>query len=136
MALKTSKNSKSKKMPDHREIYSLLNSVVEKIDKVGTDIYHLDKKVDLHIQKTEFEFKEIRKLDDEQNQLLAQHAQRSEEIKRDNELREAAIRKEYSQRLDDLEAPRKWWNTTTKVILTLGGIATAIITIAKLLHHL
>lgn len=116
----------------------------EMVQKILEGQLRLENKVDLHIQKTEFELKQIQKLDAEQNLLLAQHAQRSEEIKRDNELREKRMREEVfgerpnslKSRIDKLEVPQKWLEHTKSALLYLAAIGGAITAILKFLQYI
>lgn len=86
----------------------------------------LDKKVDLHIQKTEFELQSIKDLDAQQNEILAQHHKRSDELAKDNYLREVALRKDLSGlggRVSKLEEPRKWLQGLWSVLLWIFALA-------------
>lgn len=96
--------------------------------KLSNQIAELDKKIDLHTQKTEYELKSIKELDDRQNQILEEHHQRSSELKRDNDQREAMLKKEIASvenRVQALEQPRKWWSATKKFLLNAGKVAAA-----------
>lgn len=129
------------------EFYELLQHMDSKLSTVRDSVSSLDKKVDLHVQKTAFEFQAIRKLDEEQNLLLKEHHDRSTQLKRDNDLKEAALRQEalaqrnelrteiqgVRARVSKLETPAKWFTTTIRVIITIGGIATAIYTVLRVL---
>ena len=106
-----------------------MERTADSLQAVEKCVNKLDKKLDLHIQKMEYELKAINQLDKEQNELLAKHAARSEALQKDNELREHALRIDIgaqSERIDDLEAPGKWLKTTQAVVLKVGGAITII----------
>lgn len=92
----------------------------------------LDKKVDLHIQKTEYELAKINTQDEIQNQLLDLH------IAGVNTLREIHQEhvKENNSRFSKLEEPRKFIKTATRVVLWAGGIGTAVVAVVELLAKL
>lgn len=103
----------------------------------------LDKKVDLHIQKTEFELKRIIEQDQIQNDILAFHSQRSTELKRENDLMEKRLRaevfgegspapeKSLRGRIEALEEPREWLRGGKRILLATGGLAAAVFGIIK-----
>lgn len=108
-------------------MYGLLQQAVQKMDGVRDDVSKLDKKLDLHIQKTEFELSRINELDETQNQLLDQHIQGVNTLKRwcdDHE-------KMNNARFVRLEEPRKWLKTTKNGILWISAVAGALTVIAK-----
>lgn len=118
----------------------LLTLMLEKIDKTHEVVTSLDKKVDLHIQKTEQEFHAITVLDSHQNELLAEHSKRSDRLAKDNELRELGLRKdlnlvtsELDKRVSVLETPWKWILTTKKGLLWLAAVAGSIVGILELI---
>lgn len=99
------------------------------INDVYERIIDLDKKVDLHIQKTEFGFKALQDLDAQQNSILQEHHDRSVQLKRDNELREEALKLEIekvSRRVDRLEFFVKAFEFFKKHAIWLAGLGTAI----------
>lgn len=99
---------------------SLLNKVLKTTEETQKCVNSLDKKVDLHIQETKFELKAISETNERQNKGLDEHQQRSTEIKRDNELREAKLRHEIfgatglEPRVSKLEEPKKVRNLLAK----------------------
>ena len=98
---------KSSKKPS---INAGLAQLFEKLDLIHESVNNLDKKLELLTQKTHYEFEQIRTLDTEQNALLAEHAQRSTELARANDLLESAMNSAdtgLSDRIDSLEQPRK-----------------------------
>lgn len=118
----------------------LITRMLDKLDKTHEVVISLDKKLDLHVQRTEQEFEAIRVLDEHQNQLLAEHSKRSDRLEADNKLREATLRKEITQnvqaldkRISFLETPWKWVLTTKKGIIWLAAVATALAGIIELI---
>lgn len=133
---------------ESEEIVLLLKSISDKADATKDAVSQLDKKLDLHIQKTDYRFEMIEKLDAEQNELLAKHAQRSEELKRDNDLKERQLRaeilgegsqspeKSLKGRVEVLEAPHKWWKFTMKLMAAMAALAGTAGTIKAILSLL
>lgn len=73
------------------------------------------------------------------NKILQEHHDRSVQLKRDNDLKELALReeieknrKEYDLRLSKVEAPHKWLELTKSGLLYISAIAGAISIILKL----
>jgi len=121
----------------------LIARMLDKLDKTHEVVISLDKKLDLHVLRTEQEFEAIRVLDAHQNELLAEHSKRSDRLEADNKLREAALRKEVSEkvqmldkRVSVLETPWKWVLTTKKGIIWLATVATAVAGIVELIKLL
>jgi len=86
-----------------------------------SSVDELDKKIDLNIQKIEFEIENIKTLDIFQNGMLEEHMRRSvalEELHR-------SLEKQYDARMKLLEAPRSAISLLEKWILRLGGIVAA-----------
>lgn len=111
--------------------------VLEKVEETQTSVNQLDKKMDLHIQKTGLELEQIRTLDEKQNQLLADHAARSDRLEKDNQLREQTLRIYIDDKHDELETsvtdriqviekPRQWLIMTGKVFFWLASAAGAL----------
>lgn len=84
-------------------------------------INELDKKVDLHIQKTEFELQKINELDQRQNQLIDEHIEGVNTLK--SWLSEHE--KKDDERFATAAAPKKWMDMTLKVVGALGTLAAA-----------
>ena len=140
---------KKKSSSDKTDIYlDLLKDLKSSNDNLDTKMDHLhecfhrlDKKVELYSQETKHELSNIKELDQTQNKILEEHHQRSNELKKDNELREASVRKDLetvSKRVEHLEAPIKWWSTTKKKILgfcaiiaSIGGAIYAVMSLFK-----
>lgn len=81
----------------------------------------LDKKVDLHIQKTESDLKLIHEQDMVQNNLLDTHIAGVNTLR---SIHEEHV-KENNTRFSKLEEPRKFINTLRKLVIWLGGIGAA-----------
>jgi hypothetical protein len=118
----------------------LITLMLEKLDKTHGIVTNLDKKLDLHVQRTEQEFEAIKVLDEHQNRLLEEHAKRSDRLEQDNKLREQALRldmqntiKPIESRLSAIEAPWKWVLTTKKGLIWLATIAAAVAGIVELI---
>jgi hypothetical protein len=121
----------------------LITLVLEKLDKTHGIVTNLDKKLDLHVQRTEQEFEAIKVLDEHQNRLLEEHAKRSDRLEQDNKLREEALRKDLKetskgldQRVSNLEAPWKWILTTKKGLAWITGAAIGLAAIIELIKLL
>ena len=130
------------------ELISLLKAISDKQDQAKEASSGLDKKLDLHIQKTDYRFEMLEKLDAEQNAILAEHSQRSTELQRDNDLREKRLRmeilgegsphpeKSLKGRVDKLEEPGKWATRTFKLLLAIGAASSALFAIMKFFKKL
>lgn len=118
------------------EILNVLSRIVEEqrdsraeMTKAFSD---MDKKVELHIQKTEYELKGIHQQDAIQNQLLDQHIEGVNTLKKMFELHE----KNDVERFGNLEEPRKFVRTAVKVVLWLGALGTAVAGIIEVMSRL
>ena len=109
----------------------LLNKILKQTEKTQECIVGLDKKLDLHVQKTDIELKHISELDREQNRILEEHHNRSIQLEKDNILREQGLRQEFDQKIESgkeeiesrlvaIESPGKWLSTTLKLIFKVG----------------
>lgn len=116
----------------------ILEKIINRLEENNSTLQAMDKKLDLHIQETKYEFKAIRDLDVLQNSILEEHHKRSDRLAEDNALREQAIRNELSKqevRIEKLEAPRKWLETTKKWLIGLGAAAAGVAAIYEALQH-
>lgn len=116
----------------HQAIVEMLKQISESQLEAKEAVYQLDKKVDLHIQKTEYELEKINRLDDIQNQLLDQHIAGVNTLKKWCDQHEEANRLSFEK----LEEPRKWIAMTTKIVLTTGAITTALLGLYELIKML
>lgn len=80
-------------------------------------ISDLDKKVDLHIQKTEYELKAIHEQDREQNRLLDEHIAGVQTLRDIHNLHV----QENEDRFSKLEEPRKFIKTLGRILVGLGA---------------
>ncbi len=111
-------------MDKHNDVYlELLNKLTERSEETAHMVGKLDKSIALHIQKTEYELEKIRELDKHQNEILAEHVAGVNTLKAMYE----TLKEDIQKRLDSLEAPQKWLNTTKKILLWLAAIAGAIV---------
>lgn len=120
-----------------------LERIMDRLKENSDTLAAMDKKMDLHIQETKFELASIKRLDEIQNAILQEHHDRSVQLKRDNELREASLRKEMqdgvaaqNKRLEKLEAPGKWWALTKRWALIGSSISTAAIALYEAMKAL
>lgn len=100
----------------------------------------MDKKLDLHIARTEAELVAIKLLDEAQNKDLAEHKDTCIQLKRENALKEQEIKlivhqikTEHEERLTKLEVPQKWVETTKNLLLGLATVAGAVVGIIELI---
>ena len=115
---------------DDEDLKRLLDRIADQLEETQKTVVALDKKLDLHIQKTEYELKEINKLDQIQNEQLALHIQGVDTLKKLYESHEKAD----VERFASLEAPSKWLKFTAKLVMGLGAIAGSVMAIAKFLR--
>lgn len=113
-------------MSEQDYIKELLNKITAQCDETQDSIVKIDKKLDLHIQKTELEFKHIRELDENQNKLLEEHAIRSDRLEKDNLLREQQLKANFEDRFREIEKPREFIKTFAKMFLWMATAAGAI----------
>lgn len=113
------------------EIVGLLNRLMteQQDGRVETNsaILQLDKKLDLHIQKTSYELKLINDQDEIQNKLLDAHIAGVNTLKM---IHEEHV-KENETRFKSLEEPRKFLKTATKVVVWLGSLGVAVVGILE-----
>lgn len=130
------------------EIREAQKAADEEHKSLRTAFEKTDKKLDLHIQKTEYELQAIRELDRIQNEQLEEHIQGVKQAHRRNDLLEKTLRaeifgegspnpeKSLKGRVEALEAPRKWFKDSKKMLLGAGTVAAAIYGIVKLIQEL
>lgn len=116
--------------PSDDNIELLLNKLLDKAEDSTIKLANLDKKIDLHIQKTEYELQRINEMDEVQNRLLDEH------ISGVNTLKDIHVlyAKATDARLEVLETPRKWIQNSFKILIVIGAISGAIAGITKLLN--
>jgi 23S rRNA pseudoU1915 N3-methylase RlmH len=123
----------------------ILDDIKREQTTTQQSISSVDKKIDLLTQRTDLELKQIRELDAQQNSLLEEHSKRSEQLEIQNRLTEEKLRMEIlgeghpnpgqtlAGRVEKLETPFKWLNSTKRILIWAGAIATALIAIQELL---
>lgn len=110
------------------DIYlELLTKISEQANSTQTAIADLDKKVDLHIQKTQFELTAINKLDEVQNDLLDKHIAGVDTLKQMFEAQKAV----YNAKFERIEAPRKMFKLAKDSLLWIAAIAGAVLGVIK-----
>lgn len=92
----------------------------------------VESKLDLHIQKTEYELEKINELDDHQNRLLDEHIQGVRTLKEMHMLQQEYVDK----RFDEVEAPKKALKLISKWIIGAGAVAGATFAILRLFEIL
>lgn len=110
--------------------------VLEALQDLKTDsketrscVDKLDKKLDLHIQKTEYELKSINELDQKQNESLAQHIEGVRSVKKliqQHEEKDDKMFTEFMNRFEKIEAPSNfkiWWDFSLKGVGVTASIA-------------
>ena len=110
----------------------LLERILRQSEETQKAVVALDKKIDLHIQKTEIELEHIGNLDEEQNRILDEHQKRCTEIEKDNILREQGLRADFEKRFQEVERPQIWIKTTLKYAIILGSMVSATLGIKQL----
>jgi hypothetical protein len=110
-------------------ILGMLRGISDKQLEMQLSVVELDKKVDLHIQKTEFELSKINELDRIQNELLDQHIEGVNTLKKWCDQHEEQNR----FRFEKLEEPRKFVGIAIKVMAAMGTVATAGVAILGLI---
>ncbi len=107
------------------EILSILTRMVdeqrEHRAETSRSFSDLDKKVDLHIQKTEYELAHIHQQDERQNELLDQHIAGVNTLRK---IHEAHV-EDNEKRFAKVEEPQRAIKLLTRAILWAGGIGTA-----------
>lgn len=140
-------------MNEKEYLSEMVRKLLDQSSETQRYVVALDKKVDLHIQKTELQLDLIQKLDLEQNAILEEHHKRSTRLEEDNRLREHALRLELAKfdqllaekmsktdvdiinkRISKIEKPREWLKIFGKVLIALGTGAGALYTIYQLIE--
>lgn len=112
------------------DLLAFLKRIESKSDCMSQSLATFDKKLDLHIQKTEYELRRINEMDEIQNKLLDQHIEGVNTLKKMHEAHE----KIDLERFDRLESPRKWFKDSAKVLIAIGTFAGAVAGFLKLFH--
>ena len=124
---------------DNDEIISWLVKLADKADSHTQSMASLDKKVDLHIQKTELELQRIKETDDIQNQLLDAHIEGVNTLKKMYDKHEEQDIARFAK-LEPKEMIKSLGKETGKIFfktLTIAGaIATAVVGLIKLIRFM
>lgn len=100
----------------HKLLMDILEKISDQQAQSNEQVDNMDKKLDLHIQRMDFELNRINALDTHQNKLLEEY----EEHVKDNE-----------KRFEELEEPRKWIRVFVKLIITSGSVILALFAILE-----
>lgn len=121
----------------------------KKIDDVHAKVQATQSTVNNLSTKVAYELSSLKEENSRQNDLLAEqhetlieHTNRSVQLQRDNELREAQLRKELflppdgaipqlEKKIEKVDAPRKWIKGLLWVIATVSGMAGGAYTVWK-----
>jgi hypothetical protein len=103
-----------------------LNDMKSLVRETHTHLISLDKKVDLHIQKTELELQRINELDQTQNALLDKHIEGVNTLKKWCDQHASDNDKKFEVLAAQMNSPKKWAQTTVKIVVTLGAVAGAL----------
>lgn len=112
---------------DDDKFLIFLKSIESKSDEMSKMLINLDKKVDLHIQRTEFELNKINELDAVQNELLDQHIEGVNTLRKMYEDHERLDQTRFAK----LDEPARLIKLLIKVIITTGAVVTALIAIGS-----
>lgn len=116
-----------------KEFRSIVVSELREIKNGQSDlescVEKLDKKLDLNIQKLEYELQNVSKLDESQNRMLDEHMKRSDTL----EKMLLMFRKEMSARIEALEQPYDFIKYLGKVAAWSSAILGLVIVILKIL---
>jgi len=108
-----------------KDVYSLLDRIEKKVDSLSEKLYE--------------ELLEIRKLDVDQNSLLAEHSRRSTNLEKDNKLREEKLRAELlllDRKINTIALPIRAINLIKVSLVWIGTLSLGILSILKLFKHL
>jgi len=133
-------------------LHKMMEKLVTQSEETQKCVVSLDKKVELHIQKTELRLQQIHELDEQQNEILEEHHKRSTELGKDNQLREKSLRIELERledkvalkvgkpelqsidnRIEKLEQPRELIKSMFKLISYIGGATGAMYGVYQLI---
>lgn len=122
--------------PKDDEILSTLvrmrEEQLESRAEMAENFSKLDKKVDLHIQKTEYELEGIHKQDGIQNKLLDEHIAGVKTLTAIHDLHV----KENEERFSKLEEPRKFLKTLGKILVAFGAAGGALAGVTEMIARL
>lgn len=102
-----------------RIVLEELRKISRKQDTIDDRTAELDKKLDLHVQKTDFQFKRLSELDEQQNRLIDQHIEGVQTLKKIVEQNKESA----EARIKELEKPTAFLQTAWGLLLKLGLFA-------------
>lgn len=113
-------------MPDDDIYIKLLEGIrddQQEFAKQTTEgISKLDKKMELHVQKTDYELENIHRTDEAQNEILKEHVEGVNTLKKIQE----TYKEKTDKRLNKIERPFVWLKDTWKLLIALGTASAAI----------
>ena len=119
------------------------DDVLSGLRDVSAAVGALDKKLDLHVQKMDYELSGIRVMDEQQNKLIDQHIEGVKTLRSIFEAHEKVDEKHFqdmssvlSARITVLEAPRKWIWQGFKYLSLFGAGAASLAGFFELVHYL
>lgn len=113
-----------------------------KLEEMRDELRHLDKKLELHVQKNDYQTDQLKKIDETQGEILKEYKKRTEEL--EEELENLSIKftskleeleskasefKEIEEKVKTLEKPQEFLKTLGSVILVIASILGALYTI-------
>lgn len=117
-------------LKEGREEYR--KSVLSELKGLNEIVGGIDKKLDLHIQSTAYEFKAIGRLDEQQNKLIDQHIEGVKTLKSLIDRNE-----EHNQtRFLAIEEPKKVRSALASWLISLGSVAAAVAAALAVLPYL
>ena len=126
----------------------LLSKVVENTEKTAGAVAELSKQFELHVQKMDFELKEISRTNEIQNSILDEHHKRSDRLEEQNELTRLKLRAEIFGegmpnpdkrkttivgRIESLEAPKKAAKWVYALVMAGLALAAAVLKVLGVL---
>ena len=113
---------------DDSDIYlELLNRISEQSSNTQKAIFELDKKLDLHIQKTQLELEGIHSLDRQQNKLLDEHIAGVLTLRNMFETQKATCHAKFER----IEAPKRLFKSIKDGLLWIAAIVGATLGVMK-----
>jgi hypothetical protein len=110
------------KATDFQMVLGELKRISDKQDATNNTVALMDKRLELHAQKTDLELRRIVDLDNAQNKLLDQHILGVNTLK---QIHDQSVR-EFDLRMIALEEPKKLIKLAAQIFVGLGGVAGAI----------
>lgn len=119
----------------------LLSKIVENTEKTSQAVSTLAKKFELHVQKMDYELREVSRTNEIQNQILEEHHKRSDRLEEQNTLVKAQLRAEIFGegmidpkkrettivgRIEKLEAPKRAIAWSFTIIMAILGLVSTI----------